>query len=131
MTAFGRLLVIGLTVALAGCSDVRKDTARTLRQIGAPTLRSDAAAFYKNLFAAPSGGYILVSPGKCPPTFQRFAPTEVRAYTDGFALALRAEHGAEEGLYVVPAGMDHDPRTAPNTRFERIDDGIFWYRFAR
>jgi hypothetical protein len=131
MTFLGRLLTLGAVLALAGCSNARKDAERTLRQIGAQSLRLDAGTLYKDLFAAPSGQYFLLSPDKRPPSFQRFAPLQVRAYTDGFALSLRDKPDVEEGLYIVPAGMDREPRLAPSARFERIDAGVYWYRFTR
>ena len=132
MINLGSLLALGTALALLGCSgDARKDAGRILRQVGAQPLRRDAGKLYKNLFAATTGQYFLVSLDKCPPTFRSFTPREVRAYPDGFALALRIEHGAEEGLYVVPVGMDREPRAAPSARFQRIDDGVYWYWFAR
>lgn len=118
-------------VALAGCGDPRRrDAERTLHQIGVASLRQDAAAFYKDLFVAPPATYFLPKPNKWPGSFQRFRPLRVRAYPDGFAIAVRERRGLEEGFYVVPLGMDRTPRESRSSHLQKIDEGIYWYRFT-
>lgn len=130
MSTLWRLLVGGALLALVGCAaDKRKTSAKILQEVGASGLRQEAAVFYKELFVAPTGRYFLPKEKQWPRTFQSFEPLQVRAYSDGFSLAMRAERGIEEGIYVVPAGMDNVPREGRNARFEKIDDGIYWYRF--
>src|SRR6187401_1460611 len=120
MTTFGRLLVLGALATLTSCGATRRDTAeKTLQQVGATNLRRDAANFYKDLFVAPTGQYFLPKPNQWPPSFQRFEPREVRAYTDGFSLSVIDTRDGEEGLYVVPSGMDNIPREGRHARFQR------------
>ena len=53
------------------------------------------------------------------------------AYRDGFTIPLLASDGGESGLYVVPESMDYEPKAAPGVSFEKLTDGIFWFRFNR
>jgi hypothetical protein len=130
MSTLSRLLVGGALLALVGCgADKREKSTKVLQEVGAPRLRREAATFYKQLFVAPTGHYFLPKENVWPKTFRRFEPLQVRAYSDGFSLAMTAKRGIEEGLYVVPAGMDNVPKEGRNAQFEKIEDGIYWYRF--
>ncbi len=130
MITLRRLLFLGALLAVAGCGNrERPDAERMLRNIGAPALRQEAARFYKELFVAPTGRYFLPKPDQWPPAFRRFQPDQVRAYADGFSLALSNARGVEEGLYIIPTGMDRTPSDGPNARYQRIDEGIYWYWF--
>jgi len=102
-----------------------------LQQVGEANLRRDAAGFYKELFSAPTSQHLIPKPEQWPPTFRRFEPLRVRAYADGFSLALFDGHMGEEGLYVVPSGMDNVPRAGPHAEFRKMSDGIYWYRFPQ
>ncbi len=131
LKALGLLLSAGLALSLASCAkDPRQAAEETLREIGPAVLRRDAAGFYKQLFVAPPHQYFLPKLSDCPPSFQRFRPRRVRAYADGFGLALSDVRGAELGLYVTPLGMDRAPGDSAHAKFQKIDDGIFWYSFA-
>lgn len=131
LKAGGLLFTGALLLGLAGCApDPRRAARDKLREIGPTVLRREAAGFYKQLFMAPPHQYFLPRVQDCPPSFRQFLPRRVRAYDDGFALALADVRGAEEGLYVMPLGMDQTPRASKHATFERIDDGIFWYSFA-
>ena len=131
MTAIpGRLLVLGALLTLAGCGDPQRQAAgKTLHEVGEANFRREAAGLYKQLFVAPTGQYFVPKPDQWPPTFRRFGPLRVRAYADGFSLALRDGGRGEEGIYVVPIGMDRTPREGRNAEFEKISEGIYWYRF--
>jgi len=120
----GLFVALGACLALASCGDPRPDPERTLQKIGARP-----RAFTRNCSSPPTGHYFLPKLASCPPTFRRFRPLHVRAYPDGFALALHDGRGVEQGLYVVPLGMETTPRESRNARFERIDDGVHWYWF--
>jgi len=124
------LLLVVAGLLLAGCKEPRRTAERTLWEIGVPTLRQDAATFYKNLFAAPPARYFLPKPNQWPANFQRLNPLRVRAYPDGFALAIREKRGLEEGFYIIPLGMDAAPRESRNSHFQRLDDGLYWYAFT-
>jgi hypothetical protein len=131
MITLGRLLCLVVLCASAGCGhDQRQDAEATLREVSSQSLRREAARFYKQLFVAPSGEYFVPKVSQWPPTFRRFQPLRVRAYADGFGLALRDARNGEEGLYVVPSGMEQTPREGRNARFQKIEEGIYWYWFT-
>lgn len=123
-------LASGALLAVVGCTDPREHAEDLLQEIGPAALRREAAVFYKQLFVAPPGRYFVPKLSQCPPAFRRFQPREVRASADGFALALRDARGVEEGLYVVPLGMEGVPRASPNARFQKVDEGIYWFWFT-
>lgn len=124
-------LWIAALLGFAGCSGGHRRAAEAkLREVGPTTLRGEAAGFYKQLFVAPTRRYFLPALADCPPSFRRFRPLRVRAYADGFSLALADVRGAEEGLYVVPLGMDNPPRASRHAAFQRIEDGLYWYSFS-
>lgn len=123
-------MLAGALLVFGGCGDPQREAEKTARAIGLPALRRDAAAFYKSLFAAPPTRYFLPKPDKWPPTFQRLRPLRVRAYPDGFAVAMADRRGGEEGFYIVPLGMDRTPRETRGSHFQRLDDGLYWYRFS-
>ena len=128
----GRWLIFSTCLILTSCGDNPRHAAeKTLRQVGPAKLRHEAASFYKELFVTPAGQYFLPKPDQWPPTFQRLEPLQVRAYADGFSLSLEEGREGEQGLYVVPQGMDNVPRESRNARFEKIDDGIYWYWFTQ
>jgi hypothetical protein len=130
MTTLGRWFLVATLCSFASCSEVQRETAqKTLRQVGTTHLRAEAARLYKELFVAPTSHYFVPKADQWPLTFRRFEPLRVRAYADGFALALADTRAGEEGLYVVPQGMDNTPRAGANARFQRIEDGIYWYWF--
>lgn len=131
MGILGRLLLVSCLVLLAGCGNTRRRAAeKTLRQVGEANLRHEAATYYKQLFVTSKGYYFEPKPSQWPPTFHRFQPVSVRAYADGFSLVLIAERGIEEGLYVVPTSMDLTPRERGHAHFQKISEGIYWYRFG-
>lgn len=94
-------------------------------------LREEAALIYKNLFAGGAPAYATIKRDDWPALFRVFEPENVGVYRDGFALALVRSRDRESGLYVIPAHMEVEPRGTPRTRFERIDEGIYWYSFDR
>lgn len=120
-----------LFAVLTGCADPRQRAQRTLQQVGAQTLRKDAAVLYKNLFASGSSEFLVVKPADWPRTFARFEPRRVGAYPDGFSLALDTDADSEIGLYVIPLSMDRAPRGAPGAKFEEMATGIYWYHFSQ
>lgn len=119
-----------LVFVLAGCADPRAKAEKTVREVGVEQLRKDAAFLYKELFASRPNDFQVVRRSAWPKSFQRLNPLRVGAYQDGFSIALSAEAGGEEGLYVVPQHMDRLPNVAQVARYEEIVDGIFWYSFG-
>ena len=126
-----RLPLLLCLFALAGCAPPRRQAEGVLKRIGADNLREGAARLYKDFFASSAPDYTSVKSSEWPSVFSAFAPKQVGAYRDGFALALTLDGNTESGLYVIPAHMDVQPHANPRARFERIADGIYWYSFTR
>ena len=72
----------------------------------------------------------MLKPAEWPPSFRPFAPLQVGAYPDGFSLSLQQTGGVESGIYVVPGGMEIEPRSRGRAHFELLREGIYWYRFS-
>lgn len=99
---------------------------------GAQQLRRDAALLYKDMYSASGrADFAEVSFKKWPKSFEKLRPLHVGAYRDGFTIPVQAEARGESGLYVVPESMDYEPKPAPGVTFEKLTDGIFWFRFSR
>ncbi len=124
-----RLLLL-LALFCAGCSDPRTRAMKLLRNGGAERLRYDAALICKATFGGHGAAFVVIRPRNWPASFHAFAPRRVGAYQDGVTLALGTSHDLDRGLYIVPQSMDHEPRVAPGTRYEKIADGIYWYSFG-
>ena len=92
-------------------------------------LRKDAAIFYKNIFAEHRKTIPTVSPQYWSYAFKRLEPQRITAYPDGFAFCLEVLGDTESGLYIVPLGMDAEPKSTPWASFERLSEGIYWYSF--
>ncbi len=132
MSSFRLFCTLWLLVfALAGCVDRRARAEKTIREVGVEQLRKDAAVLYKELFASRPNDFQVVRRSAWPKTFQRLKPLRVGSYQDGFSIALSAEAGGEEGLYIVPQHMDRLPNVAQAARYEEIADGVFWYAFGK
>lgn len=128
---FGSLiLAVAAAWLLVSCKDAPREQGSYLERIGAASIRREAAIFYKDLFLSPETTYFHLNPEKCPPTFRTLDPKQVRGYPDGFALTLSSERGTEEGLYVVPEGMELSPRENRSSKFRKIAEGIYWYSFS-
>lgn len=131
MSSFRLSSVLWLLVfAFAGCADPRARAEKTIREVGVEQIRKDAALLYKELFASRPNDFQVVRRAAWPKSFQRLNPLRVGAYQDGFSIALSAEAGGEEGLYVVPQHMERLPNFAQAARYEEIADGVFWYSFG-
>ena len=118
-----------LVLSITGCTPPQHKAQNTLRSVGAAALRQQAAMLYKNVFAAPVAGLMTIKRADWPPSFAAFAPLTVGAYRDGFALAIARDSERESGVYVIPASTDMQPRPTPRSRFERMEEGIYWYVF--
>jgi hypothetical protein len=116
-------------MCFTSCTRPEGKARETVRRVGVEALRWQAAMLYKNVFAAPVAGLMTIKRNDWPPAFATFAPLTVGAYRDGFALALVRDGERESGIYVIPAHMDVEPRPTQRSRFERIEDGIYWYVF--
>ena len=127
-----RLAVLSLLALLAsGCSPRRKAESM-LKKVNHSNLREEAAVLYKQTFAGSSAPpFTAIKPDDWPANFRAFTPRHVGAFKDGFSLALKLEGGVESGIYVVPKFMDVQPNPGRRAKFEKLDDGIYWYSFEK
>ena len=123
------ILTLLCAVFLAGCAGPRDKAIKTLDRVGAEKLRHDAAVLYKDLFAGRGPDLTVLKPGQWPKSFEAFHPLYVGAYLDGFVCALRKGEDTESGIYIIPSGMEHEPRNTDRASYERLSDGIYWYSF--
>jgi hypothetical protein len=121
--------LLALALASAGCSDPRAAAEARLAEVGAESVRRDAALLYKDLFSGRSPEFQIVRRRDWPKSFQRLEPLRVGAYVDGFSLAIHADADSEAGLYIVPLHMSHQPSGAARARFQPLAEGIYWYVF--
>jgi hypothetical protein len=119
-----------MALLTSACSPTPRQAAEAhLRSIGAERMRKESAVLYKNLFASTAPAFTVIKADAWPPSFRGFSPIQVGAYRDGFSLALQRTSGAESGVYVVPEGMELEPRSQGRAHFDRIAEGIYWYVF--
>ena len=123
------MLAWGCLLAVA-CADAKQLAEKRLQQVGAKTLREDAARLYKNVFAGRKSDFEEVKASDWPRSFRQFAPRHVGAYPDGLSLALSGDRRAESGLYIVPAEMEHTPVSTARASFQQLAEGVYWYSFA-
>ena len=129
MTA-GRAFPILLSALLAGgCTDARGRALKTVKRVTPPQLRKEAAVYYKDVFAGHRKTIVTLNPQYWSWSFNELHPERITAYPDGFAFCLDTRGDAESGLYIVPLGIEHDPKPTPWASFEKLSEGIFWYSF--
>lgn len=116
-------------ICFTSCTPPERKARTAVRRLGSEALRQQAALLYKNVFAAPVAGLMTIKRNDWPPAFAALGPLSVGAYRDGFALAMVRDSERESGIYVIPAHMDVQPRQTQRSRFEWIEDGIYWYVF--
>ena len=129
MTAGRAFPILIFTLLLTGCSDSRARAMKTVKRVTPQQLREDAAKYYKDLYAGPRKTLVLVNKEYWSWSFAELSPERITAYADGFAFRLESKGDSESGLYVVPLGMDIEPKQTDVASFEKISDGIFWYSF--
>jgi hypothetical protein len=122
-----RLSPVIAIVLLAGCSKPQDDARARLSGVDSGQLRMEAARLYKQLHASPGAEFAALKPAQWPPTFRKLGPTRIGCYRDGFAFVFSSAAGVETGVHVQPLGMDKMPK-ATMTRYERIEEGIYWFQ---
>jgi hypothetical protein len=123
------VFILPFAVLCAGCGDARSRAARTVERVTPERLRTDVTKYYKDVFAEHRQTAVTLNPAYYSWAFRQLGPQRVTAYPDGFAFCLGRNGDAESGLYVVPLGMDHQPKRTSSASFEKIEDGIYWYVF--
>ena len=129
MTAGRALPIFIFTLLLAACSDSRGRAMKTIKQMKQDQLRKDCALFYKNIFAEHRKTIAMVNQAYWSNSIAQLHPEKVTAYPDGFALCLESTGDSESGLYVIPLGMEVEPKATAWASYEKLSEGIFWYSF--
>src|SRR4029453_8718984 len=117
-------------VVCAGCLDTRSRAVKAMERVKPEQLRMDVAKYYKDVFAEHRKTIVTLNPTYYSSAFRQLEPKRVTAYPDGFAFCLERSGDAESGLYLVPFGMDHEPKPTSWASFEKVSDGIYWYKFT-
>jgi hypothetical protein len=123
-------IILPFAFVCAGCLDARSRAIKTVERVNSQRLRTDVAKNYKDIFAEHRKTVVTLNPTYYPWAFRQLEPKRVTAYPDGFAFCLERSGAAESGLYVVPFGMDHEPKPTSWASFEKVSDGIYWYTFT-
>jgi hypothetical protein len=121
--------ILIFTLLISGCSDSREQAMKTVKRVTPEQLRLDAAKFYKDMYAGPRNTLVQLNKENWTRSFAELNPDRITAYVDGFAFRLESSGDSESGLYVVPLGMDIEPKQTDVASFEKISEGIFWYSF--
>ena len=129
MTAGRAHLILIFALLLAGCTDPRGRALKTMQRFKQDQLRREVALFYKDAFAEHRKTSVAMNPKYWSQAFNDLRPERITAYPDGFAFCLEAKGDAESGLYIVPLGMEHEPKPTPWASYEKLSEGIFWYSF--
>lgn len=124
-------LIITCTALLSACSDLRKDTVGKITAEEAKDLRLDAAKLYIEYRKILGAEYIPLKPAAWPESFKKYKPLRVGMYRDGVALALDGAAPTEQGIHVVPSSMEAAPISSGRITYDRIQDGVFWYRMEK
>jgi hypothetical protein len=128
----GRALVLVVAVLLfvGACSDARKNALAQITPAEAKELRIVAAQLYKEYRATPAPEYLPLKAKVWPARFKKYKPLRVGLYADGAVLVLEGDAETEQGIHIVPITMDLAPSRGRVT-YERIQDGVFWYRLGK
>ncbi len=125
------ILALVLTLIPGACSKNPRDEARArLGAVNTDDLRYDAARIYKQAHAVPGPEFVVLKPDRWPESFKKLKPLRVGIYRDGFAFALGGEAETEWGIHVYPTGMTQG-RAGKAGLFEKLADGVFWYKLSR
>jgi hypothetical protein len=126
-----RLLVGWIVLAaLCACSDSRHAAARKITPAEAKELRLQAARFYLDFRGRGAPEYVSLKPSLWPEAFKKLRPLRVGIYIDGVALAMEGNAATEQGIHIVPIAMDlMKPRGS--VHYEKIQDGVYWYRLGK
>ena len=125
-----RFLFIFVLVILASCSDPRAQAMSRLKGLDKRALRLDAAKLYKQIYAAPGNDFLTLKQSQWPETFSTLKPVSVSCHRDGFSITLTDDSINETGLHIQPLGITSAP-TVGFVKYERLEEGIYWYSFKK
>ncbi len=123
------LLVAGLT--LVSCTDPRSSSLSRLRHADAAGLRAEVAQLTAKLLPAAGPEFAPVQPEAWPVALLKLRPLRLNLYRDGLAVSLQSAPGFEYGLHIVAAGADAQLKSTERTRYEKLQDGIYYFAQKR
>jgi hypothetical protein len=126
-----RLLLLSFVLTLTACSDPRSTSLSRLRHVDAAELRTSVAQLHTRLFPAPGPTFVPVRSELWPAAFAKLRPLRMNLYRDGLAITLCAEPGMEYGLHIVPVGDVLQPKSTERTRYEELQQGIYYFSQKR
>ena len=129
MSAGRAFLIFIFALHFTGCGDARGRALRTMKRFKQDQLRREVALFYKDVFAQHQKMVVTLDSKYWSQAFADLRPERITAYPDGFAFRLESNGDAESGLYIVPLGMDLEPKPTPWASYEKLNEGIYWYSF--
>jgi len=116
---------------LAACDNPRTEAIARLRKANIPALRTDAARLHTQFLQTPDVDYMPLKSNLWPDNLRKLKPIRIGLYRDGLAVALREEPGFEFGLHFIPMGVARPPNPSKYVRYERLEDGVYWYTLER
>ena len=126
----GSILAVAAGVLIAGCSNPRKEASDLITPEEAKALRIDAGQVYKDIQEKRvASEYVPLKPNVWPARFKKYKPLRVGLYRDGIALAIEGDAANEQGIHITPVAMDLAPSRG-RVRYEKIQTGVYWYRFG-
>jgi len=112
----------------AACSDETK-IHRTLRAVGAQTLRTQTLEACRDGFATKSAQ--KVEPARWPDSARAFQPLELWAEPDGAYLLIESDVDGERGVYLPRILSEKDPLCSPTLKHVKLAQGVYWYERKR
>jgi hypothetical protein len=120
--------VILAALVFVSCGNETK-TRRTLRAVGAQSLRADILQVCRDGFA--SGTAQKISDAKWPPSARSFHPLVLWAEPDGAYLLIDSDADGERGIYLPRILSEKDPLCSPVLKHEKLAEGVYWYEKKR
>jgi hypothetical protein len=130
LRAFTPVLSLFLVLFFSGCSEPRDEAKARLRGVNVAQLRFEVGRVLKNLHSGRGPEFIALKPAFWPTAFRQLHPVRIGCYRDGLAFVFAGEASNESGLHVQPPGMDRMPKAAL-TKYERLQEGIFWFETSK
>ena len=116
---------------LAGCSDRRKDAVARITSAEARELRGVADILFNDLRKKRvASEYFPLKTAVWPEPIKKLKPLRVGLYPDGLALALEGDASNEQGIHVLANGMEFQSKRS-RVRYERLQDGVYWYQIGK
>ena len=125
-----RLLLVFVLAILASCSDPRAQAKSRLQGLDKNALRLDATRLFKQIYATPGPDFQILNQSQWPETFGALKPVAISSHHDGFSIALTDDSTHETGLHIQPLGITTPPAAAA-VKYERLDEGIYWYSLKK